>query len=84
MVVDRDEVKEGFFILHYLWIPFMEVSPIRALQASTNTTRRCRQCFAVKPIACYINKAGNGLCVICDKCRTSQRRRYHRRSVELQ
>ncbi|OAO13236.1 hypothetical protein AV274_5082 [Blastocystis sp. ATCC 50177/Nand II] len=39
--------------------------------------RRCKQCFAVKPLECYLNKVGNDLCVICDRCRGMQRRRYH-------
>ena len=42
-------------------------------------TRRCRQCFVNKPLDCYLNKTRTSYCVICDRCRSSQRRRYHRK-----
>ena len=60
---------------------------IYSMQAPTSTldikqpihTRRCRQCFVNKPLDCYLNKSRTSYCVICDRCRSSQRRRYHRK-----
>ena len=44
---------------------------------TTKCVRRCKQCFAVKPLECYFNRSKTAFCVICDRCRSSQRRRYH-------
>jgi len=42
------------------------------------TLRRCKQCYALKRMDCFFNKNRTGYCVICDRCRMSQRRRYYR------
>ena len=39
--------------------------------------RQCRQCFVTKPLICYLSKSHTNLCVICDRCRSAQRKRYY-------
>lgn len=54
------------------------MAPSGQTKCISNQSRRCRQCFAVKPLSSYLNKMKTSLCVICDHCRESQRKRYYR------
>ena len=52
------------------------------MPTGTGDVRYCRQCRKDMPLEDFINRAGNGYCIVCKTCRDKQLKRYYGRLLE--